>query len=87
MRTFRPKYSWFLNFNCKSYCISLCYRKVYFMLKCLRCIFTYQLTSCAGLSPVRCYLFPAQKYEVDHGSDLPFYVKSVIENLLFSFLE
>lgn len=52
------------------------------MLKYLRGILTYQCTFCAELSPVRCYLFPAQQYEVDHGSYLPFYVKSVIEILL-----
>lgn len=57
------------------------------MLKYLRCILAYQSAFCAGLSPVRCYLFPAQQYEVDHGSDLPLCVKSVIENLLFSFLD
>lgn len=57
------------------------------MLKYLRCSLTYQSTFCARLSPVRCYLFPAQQHEVDHGSYLPFYVKSVVEILLGFFLE
>jgi len=57
------------------------------MLKYLRCIITYQSTFCVRSSPLRCHLFPAQKYEGEHGSDIPFNVKSVIENLPFSFPE
>lgn len=87
MRTFRPKYSWFQSFNCNAFCIGLYYSKAFFMLKYLRCSLTYQSTFCARLSPVRCYLFPAQQHEVDHGSYLPFYVKSVVEILLGFFLE